>query len=57
MLLSVPCAWGCLALMRRQGGRLEGEMAEAMMDGQFYLVGLAALGWGLLTAAGHVPAK
>ena len=43
MLLGVPYAAGSFALLGRRGGGPTGELAEAMVDGQFYLVGVAAL--------------
>jgi 4-hydroxy-3-methylbut-2-enyl diphosphate reductase len=43
LLLGAPYALGSFALLGRRGSGPTGELAEAMVDGQFYLVGLAAL--------------
>jgi len=43
LLLGVPYAVGSFGLLWWRGRGPTGELAEAMVDGQFYLVGLAAL--------------
>lgn len=47
LLLSVPYALASYVMLRRGGppGGREGETAEALVDGQFYALGLAALVW------------
>jgi 4-hydroxy-3-methylbut-2-enyl diphosphate reductase len=49
LLVGVPYALGAFAVVRACGKRLTGELAEAVVDGQFYLTALAALVWRLLS--------
>jgi 4-hydroxy-3-methylbut-2-enyl diphosphate reductase len=45
LLLSVPYTLGSVGLMKRRRRAPTGEMAEVVVDGQFYLLGVAALAW------------
>lgn len=50
MLVAVPYAVASFIVLRRWD-RPDGELTGVMIDGQFYLAGLAALMWGMLSAA------
>jgi len=52
ILLGVPYGLACHGIVRRPGGRVSEQelLAEAVVDGQFYVIGAAALAWGVVGA-------
>ena len=52
LLIGVPWALGSYVVLKRGGraGGRGGNVAEALVDGQFYVIALAAAAWGWLAA-------